>query len=203
MTTRGKLACAAALTALALLPATPARADSIIKNPGDHPDYHVELEPHLLFGWARLYGQTAFGLGARASIPLVQNGFVPSINNSVALTFGIDWLRYGDCYFYDRRFGRNVGYGCGASYLFFPLAMQWNFWLTEKWSVFGEPGLYFYHGFFDTTYCDPGFALCGYPTATSVDFAFYAGARFHFNDKISLTMRIGYPTFSFGVSFFP
>jgi hypothetical protein len=30
----------------------------------------------------------------------------------------------------------------------------------------------------------------------------WVGGRFHFNDKISLTMRIGYPDFSFGVSFF-
>ena len=24
--------------------------------------------------------------------------------------------------------------------------MQWNFWLTPRWSVFAEPGLYIYHG---------------------------------------------------------
>jgi hypothetical protein len=193
---------AASIATLALAWPGTARADSIIKNPGDHPDYHVELEPHLLFGLARLYGGGGLGLGARASIPIVQNGFVPSINNSVAITFGLDWLRYSDCYYYDRRAGRDVGYGCGASYFIFPVAMQWNFWLTEHWSVFGEPGLYVYHGVFDTGYCDPAFQACGYPTTTGVDLALWVGGRFHFNDKISLTMRIGYPDFSFGVSFF-
>jgi hypothetical protein len=32
--------------------------------------------------------------------------------------------------------------------------------------------------------------------------AFYAGARYRFGDRISLTMRVGFPTASIGVSFF-
>jgi hypothetical protein len=28
------------------------------------------------------------------------------------------------------------------------------------------------------------------------------GGRYHFNDRISLTMRIGYPSFAIGISFF-
>lgn len=32
-------------------------------------------------------------------------------------------------------------------------------------------------------------------------FVLYAGGRYHFTDDIALTMRIGYPTFSLGVSF--
>ena len=27
--------------------------------------------------------------------------------------------------------------------------MQWNFWLSTHWSVFGEPGLVIFHGFFE------------------------------------------------------
>src|SRR5678816_4653926 len=116
---------------LTLLSVEDARAESIIKNPGDHPSYHVELEPHVLPGWGHLYHGNGLGLGAWASIPLVDNGFISSINNSVAISFGLDWLRYGDCYYYNGRFG----YGCGASYFLFPVAMQWNFWLTPNWSV--------------------------------------------------------------------
>ncbi len=189
----------AALCAVLAFAAT-ARAQSIIKSPGDHPDYAVEIEPHLDFGWANLYRSNGFGAGARFSIPIVKNGFVPSINNSVAISFGIDWLRYSDCYYYNSRF-RSDGYGCGASYFIFPVAMQWNFWLSPRWSVFGEPGLYVYHGVFDD-YCGNLNANdCGYPTRNGVDFAFYAGGRFHFNDKIAITLRLGYPTLSFGVSF--
>jgi hypothetical protein len=175
-----------------------AQAQSIIKNPGDHPDYKVELEPHLALGWGHLYHGSGFGLGGRVGINIVDNGFVKTINNSVAISFGLDWIRYSDCYYYDRRWG----YGCGASYFVFPVTMQWNFWLTPKWSVFGEPGLYFYHGVYDDDWCDRNrFAGCGYPTRDGVDFAFFAGGRFHFNETVALTMRLGYPTSSIGVSF--
>ena len=34
--------------------------------------------------------------------------------------------------------------GDTASYLVFPVVMQWNFWLSQNWSVFGEPGLVIY-----------------------------------------------------------
>lgn len=194
------LAAAAAIVSLTCTPSD-ARAESIIKTPGDHPKYSVELEPHALLGWGHLYADKGLGLGARLTIPIVENGFVPSINNSVGITFGADWLRYGGCYYYAYNGRARTDYGCGASFFLFPVAMQWNFWLTPQWSVFGEPGLYVYHGVFDDTFCVnlPG---CGYPTRTSVDLAFYAGGRFHFSDKVSLTMRIGYPTISIGASFF-
>lgn len=185
--------------------ATRADAQSIIKNPGDHPDYKVELEPHLDFGWANLYASNGFGLGARATIPIVQNGFIPSLNNSVGISFGLDFLRYSGCYYGNGYFVNGSEVGCGASFFLFPITMQWNFWLTPHWSVFGEPGLYIYHGIFDDYCDDPRFKnsrnLCGYPTRTSIQPAGYVGGRFHFNDTIALTMRLGYPTLSVGVSF--
>jgi hypothetical protein len=118
----------------------------------------------------------------------------------VGVTFGFDWLRYGGCYYRDGR--SRIAYGCGASYFVFPIAMQWNFWLAPKWSVFGEPGLYVYHGTFDDAYCQ-GLPGCGYPSRTGADLAFYVGGRYHVSEKVALTLRLGYPTMSFGVSFLP
>jgi hypothetical protein len=198
MTKTPLVALAAFSAAIAL--SSPADAQSIIKNPGDHPDYKFELEPHLLFGWANLYANNGFGAGVRMGIPIVHNGFVPSINNSVAISFGLDWLRYSGCYY--RNFRDRDDFGCGASFFLFPVAMQWNFWLTPRWSVFAEPGLYVYHGLYDDDYCERfGIRNCGQPTRTGLGFAGYAGGRFHFNDTVALTMRIGYPTLSIGVSF--
>ena len=197
-----KLFAVAALSSFAAVcaNASNAGAQSIIKNPGDHPRYSVEMEPHVNLGWAnRGYAgsSAALGAGARFSIPIVHNGFISSINNSVAISFGLDYLRYG-C---NVRFV-NTDYDCGASYLLFPVAMQWNFWLSPKFSVFGEPGLYIYHGFFDDICSGPGNQrFCTTPTQTSVDFMFHAGGRFHINDTVALTLRVGYPTLSFGVSF--
>jgi len=178
-------------TASLLLPlaiSAPAAADDTIKRPGDHPQYGVELEPHVLLGFGDVYGASTLGLGGRASIPVVQNGFISSINNSIAITFGLDLLWYQSCYYHGN---------CSANSLELPIAMQWNFFVAERWSVFGEPGLYIFHGFLPD--CPAGIPC---PSATGVLPAFYAGGRFHINDTISLTMRVGYPTFSFGVSFF-
>jgi hypothetical protein len=183
---------------LLLLPAltsAPAAADDTIKHPGDHPQYSVEAEPHVLLGWGGGWGGGGLGIGGRFSIPVVQNGFVPSINNSVAIGFGLDVMFYNSCYYSDAR-------GCSATGFVFPVVMQWNFFVAQHWSVFGEPGLVIYHGWFD--YCagaPPGFNNCANPSSTGVDFAFYAGGRYHFNDHVALVLRIGYPTFSFGVSF--
>ncbi len=177
-------------------------AQSIIKNPGDHPDYKVELEPHLDFGWAGVYADNGFGAGLRAGIPIVQNGFVPTINNSVAISFGLDIVRYSGCY--GGFFASNTQLGCGATYFIFPVTMQWNFWLSPRWSVFGEPGLYIYHATFDS-FCSQlkgaALAACNEPSHTGVGFAGYVGGRFHFNDTVALTLRLGYPTVSLGVSF--
>ena len=75
-----------------------------------------------------------------------------------------------------------------------PVVMQWNFWLHPQWSVFGEPGVAFHFrgGHSDHFEFDP--------------FTFYVGGRFHFNDSIALTVRLGAPlldnnVFSVGVSF--
>lgn len=173
-----------------------AQAQSIIKNAGDHPNYKVELEPHAVLGWGHLWHGNGFGVGGRVGINVADRGFISSINNNVAISFGLDWLRYSDCYGYFGRFER----GCGASVLVFPVTMQWNFWLTPHWSVFAEPGLYVYHGIWDD-WCDERLPGCAHPTHTDIDFAFYAGGRFHFNETVALTMRIGYPSASIGVSF--
>jgi hypothetical protein len=138
-----------------------------------------------------MFPGNSFGIGGRFSIPIVENGFVKTINNSVAISFGADLMHYDGCYI--GRFG-----GCSANFLFLPVTMQWNFFVARQWSVFGEPGLFLYHGFFDTC---PANTPCIEPTATGLRPAFFAGGRYHFSESVALTMRIGYPTFSVGVSF--
>jgi hypothetical protein len=142
-----------------------ARADeqSIIRSPGDHAHYIFEAEPHLLLGFTGPYREgDNFGVGFRGAVHIV-NGFVPTINDSVAISFGIDVGTHGR--------------------VFVPIVLQWNFWLSTHWSVFGEPGIGIGSG--DQTV---------YP-------AFFAGGRFHFTDRIALTLRIGYPEVSLGCSF--
>ncbi len=143
---------------------------SLIRSPGAHPDYIVELEPHAVFGFEPPGGTagSGFGPGFRGTVELVDNGFIQTINNTVGLGFGLDWLAFSN----------------GKTSLWAPVVMQWNFWLTRSWSVFGEPGGGLYLG-----------------NATGFRPAFYGGGRFHFSDSLALTIRVGYPAISAGVSF--
>jgi hypothetical protein len=200
--TAGWSCLASCLVALAAVPRS-ARADDTIRRRGDHPHYHVEVEPHLSLGFGGIdgnYGDSVgFGFvpGVRIGIPVVENGFIPSINNSVAVSFGFDAVYYPDCWRGDAN--------CSAWFLEFPATMQWNFYVAQHWSVFGEPGFFIYHGFFSGCAFangSPCFTPTGYPE-TGILPAFYAGARYYFSDKVTLTMRVGYPTFSIGVSFLP
>jgi hypothetical protein len=174
----------------ALLVAPSAYADDTINHPGDHPKYGVEIEPHVLLGWDNIYPGGSWGFGGRFSIPLVQNGFVPSINNSVAISFGVDAMIYEACWYHA---------SCTATYLDFPVTLQWNFFVAQRWSVFGEPGLMLYHGFFND--CPPGSNCPGVPVETGVYPVIFLGGRYHLSPSTALTLRIGFPTFSFGFSF--
>lgn len=186
---------------LTALVAGGAAAQSTIKHPGERPAYTFEAEPHLnlgLFDPPGFGSGTGVGVGFRGTVELVKNGFISKLNNSIGIGFGLDYLRYdgwqgprGSC---DRFVAGPAGVPVCVSikgydhvnYFFVPVVMQWNFWLHRRWSVFGEPGLalYLQDGHLDFQ-----------------PFVFYAGGRFHITDRITLTMRVGYPSFSLGVSF--
>jgi hypothetical protein len=197
------LALVAGLSA-SLLAAFPARAESIIRQPGQHPRYWVEAEPHLVFGWTdppgvHTPGDEAYGLGARFSIPIV-DGLIHSINDSAAIGFGGDFLHYYSGRHYAGRCTRSVPGRAGtsvcvetsadggyANMLVFPVVFQWNFWLTDVISVFGEPGL----------------ALT-WDKNEGLDFSplvIWGGARFQVADSVAITLRLGVPTISAGASF--
>jgi hypothetical protein len=99
--------------------------ESVIDIPGAHPDYSVELEPEAVFVFGRPLNEGP-GVGLRISIPLVDNGFVSTINNNVGISFGIDKDPLAS--------GRTINV---------PVALQWNFFLTRHWSVLAEPGVFF------------------------------------------------------------
>ncbi|MBM4363795.1 MAG: hypothetical protein FJ104_14030, partial [Deltaproteobacteria bacterium] len=116
----------AAALALPALVARPAGAELIIKRPGDHPHYALELEPHLALDPG---GGGAFGPGVRGTFVVVDNGFIETINNSVGVGVGLDLLFYDD-----GRCGPRHR-DCGGAGAIVPLVMQWNFFLHPRWSV--------------------------------------------------------------------
>jgi hypothetical protein len=178
------VACAALASTIAAvaLPADEAHAQTI-KTPNGHPAYRAELEPHLTLAvfnrglWAFDRGRSRFwgdpGVGA---------GFRASIE--IADPAFIKKLNNTVAI----TFGADIttcDY-CRDSQLYLPVGLQWNFFFSKEWSAFGEAGLVGRSDF-------DGFRP---------DFMLAAGGRYLFNDSVALTARIGYPFFTFGVSFF-
>jgi len=172
-----------------------AAADNTIRQPGDHPNYLVEIEPHLDFAWFDYAGyginDVGIGLGLRATFIIVKNGFIPTINNTVGIGFGGDYIYFGCA---------AQGVSCGVSTLYFPVVLQWNFYVAQRFSVFGEPGFSLNYAFYSDNAC--GTACKGVvPNDFFPGFVFEVGGRYHINEHLALTGRIGYPDISFGVSF--
>jgi hypothetical protein len=199
-------ACGALVACLAASRVARAQEASIIRHPGDHPNYVFEIEPHLDFAFfLPTAGSTGVGFGGRMTIPIVRNGFVPTINNNVGIGFGLDYLHYNGCYYSGFYLYANCD---NLNSFWIPVVMQWNFFLSTHWSVFGEPGLGIVYQNFGTTYCGvaPGGALIpcnGSPNHVDVDPVIFFGGRYHFSEGGSVTLRIGWPYASIGVSFFP
>ena len=157
-----------------------------IKTPSGHPDYRVEIEPHFTLALFRsglfvkwkgdrkkeFFGTPGVGGGFRASIEVADPAFIKDLNNTVGITFGMDVTSCDVCQ--------------NDAVLYFPLALQWNFFFSKEWNAFGELG--------PMIRADLGDQVVP-------DLYLQAGGRYLFNDTIGLTLRIGYPFISFGVSF--
>ena len=207
LTARRGAAVLAAVVGLVLLSTAgpvEAREVSTIYSTRTPIDYVAEIEPHLVLGSAppgRGAGSGA-GIGVRAAVTVAPDGFIRGVNDSVAIGFGLDFGHYYGAYAFNGYRDQCLHFepgpagtevctdvtsnGGSYNYVFVPVVMQWNFWLTERFSAFGEPGLSFYH-------------LANYGFSASP--ALYIGGRFRLADRITLTARIGYPTVSFGASF--
>ena len=193
-----------------LLYGATSQAAGIIREPGNHPHYSVELEPHFVWTWSWLPRDSADGLGVgfRASIPLFHNGPVGTINNNMAISFGFDWahasVRCGPGAHPPPGYPPGYYYGyddCTANAYWLPVALQWNFFLTEVISVFGEPGIAFVHErWSDWVPCAPG-GPCRFDRSdTTLHPVLWGGARFLFTDSIGVTVRLGVPSVSAGLS---
>lgn len=183
------LSVAAAASALSFT--SEAEATNVIKRPGAHPQYSFELEPHGIWSWA--WPGDGPGIGVRANIPLFHNGPIDTINNNMAIGFGMDvaWWTHGSR---TRRLGDRCwdDWGddrCSGTTVWVPVVLQWNFYLTEMISVFGEPGaaMRFVSWEYDSDF---------HPFIP----VFAGGGRFQFGERVGLTVRLGYPYASIGAN---
>jgi hypothetical protein len=183
----------------------PGSAHSTLRRPRAHPYYAVELEGHLQLQWTNvpLRSDVGPGVGFRASIPVIQQGPISGINNNLAISFGVDWAHFWAC---------RPGPECGANDIWFPIVMQWNFFVTPAWSFFPEVGLAIHHSFWSYDEygpidpgprgCGPGPRdICAYAdNRTALAFATWLGARWSPSDVFSIVFRLGVPSLTAGMS---
>ena len=189
------------------LAATAARAQ--IKDSGHHPHYSAELEPHLVVQWndEPWWDDDGLGVGLRATLPIVQDGPVRTINNSLGIGFGLDWAHFGDhCWQGGPRPNAPLD-DCSADDFWVPLVVQWNFFFSDLISAFPEFGLAIEHTRWEGRWCGrgPNLYLCGgggSSSDTDVELVLWLGVRFHLADSFALTLRVGTPSLLLGASFF-
>jgi hypothetical protein len=181
-----------AASALFLVSA-PASAQQVVvreRVAGEPSAYLLEIEPHFTFGAENVYGNTGYGAGLRAGVPFVPS-LLTNVPDNLAFSLGADFLHYENCFFPDR---------CGANYLDFIGAVQWNIFVLPRLSVFAEGGAFVYAGFFTGCSAADG-PDCANPSRTGVLPTLAVGGRLHFADHAALALRLGYPSMTLGLSF--
>jgi hypothetical protein len=178
-------ALALAFTAVAL--PGPAGAQLTIKDSSVHTDRPVKFD---ITGSLGFFGDRSVGTAAWVSIPLLPDGFIPPLNDSFGLEFGMA-VNYA---------WANYGFGCDYNYFsLVPLGgVRWDFHLTEAWTVFGKAKLGIGHDFASVE--------CG---GTKIDDVggnhlasdFGVGAFWNFSPGMGMRFDLGYQGASVGLSF--
>jgi hypothetical protein len=154
--------------------------------------YPVELEPHVSFGASDFHHSVGFGAGLRLGVPIAR-GYLGRAPQNIALGVGGDFLHFDNCYY-----GANCDNAYVANYIFVPATVQWNVAVARPLTLFLEGGAFFYKGWVD--HCAPNTAECNTPDPGVLP-TVAVGGRVHVTDDIALTLRLGYPTSTIGVSF--
>ncbi len=123
--------------------------------------------------------------GARVGIPLVDNGFISTLNNAVFLSVG------ADLYYTRYRTGAgqdDAGLGVGV-----PLTVHWEFYFPRRWSAYAELGL--------NVFLSPSLLRDGEGIEAGGWIAAAAGAVWRFADRAALELRLGNPYSAVGLRF--
>ncbi|MCS6796930.1 MAG: hypothetical protein NZ898_00085 [Myxococcota bacterium] len=123
----------------------------------------VRFDLHLDLGWYR-----NGGLGFRADIPIVSRGAVDGVDDDLSVSVGAEAFWWWDA--------SNLG-------VFPVVALQWNFYLSEHWSLCPELGVALWFGPHRNRYWRTFVA----------PFAGF-GARYHFSARNALLLRLTWPT---------
>ncbi|PTL82414.1 hypothetical protein DAT35_16490 [Vitiosangium sp. GDMCC 1.1324] len=187
------MGCLVAVVFLAVLMPEQARAQgdsNSMSSPGGLKDAGThERSPMLSFFGLLPWGYgTGIGVAGRYTLPILKDGFIPPLNDSVELEFG------GDVWFG----GQNFGLGRDYSYvgLAIPVEGRWTFHFTPKFSAYGKASVGWYFNFWSNNVDDIAGASYG---------GFYAnvgaGVLYDINGTIALRGEVGATGLKAGVGF--
>jgi hypothetical protein len=158
---------------------------SAVRQPGGLLDRSSQERSPMLsfFGILPWWYGFGAGVGARYTLPIVPNGFINEVNDSVELEFG------GDVWFANYGFGNlDVGY----TGLAIPAEGRWTFHITPKFSAYAKVGVGLVTRFWNDDVND-NFAKTG------LYFDSTLGALYELNDSLSLRAEAGYAGLKAGV----
>jgi hypothetical protein len=188
--------CALALGTLALA-ASPQRAAAQddgtpgTRQPGGLMDQSLKLRPHMLSFFAGLHygylGGYGFPLtiGGRYYIPLVHEGFIPSLNDEFGLEFGLDLNIMFLSSFYAKSESTVFGFGV-------PVDAMWDFHFTPNFDAYAKLGLVLGNVFGSSLYGYGGF----WWTIRSA-----VGLRYKLTDTMYFRAEVGWPAIIAGLGF--
>jgi hypothetical protein len=162
-----------------------AQESSAVRQPGGLLDRSPQERSPMLsfFGILPWWYGFGGGVGARYTLPIVPNGFITEVNDSVELEFG------GDIWF--ASYGV-LGSDFGYTGLAIPAEGRWTFHITPKFSAYAKVGLGLVVRFWND---DVGDDFDG----AGLYFDSAAGVLYKLNDSLSLRAEAGYAGLKGGI----
>jgi hypothetical protein len=141
----------------------------------DYPKHVAELGVHLAGETipASDVDSRGAGVGARLYINVLPRGLVTGVADSFAIGVGGDFILSSD---------RAPEAGGPRKHVLIPVTAQWNFWLTDHFALFVEPGVNMVFG-----------------AGTHVQPAIYAGVRYVLGNSVSIVGKAGIPDATAGL----
>ncbi len=152
-----------------------------------HPKYVTELELHGEFAVGDAYGPGG-GMGLRATLPVWENQPLRRVDDTISLSIGFDWVRYGSY----RPAGAGSS-GVTADAFYVPLSIPFDVWLGRV-ALFVEPAVVWRFARYDGCSrlpCEDSSRF--FPTG-------FVGMRIKTAERVSITFRAGWPMFTLGAS---
>lgn len=159
------------------------RSGALLDRSPQHRSQMLSIFLGLPYGY--YYYGFPFGIGGRYLIPIIHDGFLPAVNDSFSIEFGLDLSGAVGSRFYPT--------------LGIPVEVMWAFHFTQKFAAYAKLGAVLEINFVpyvcSTVACGPLYA------PVSVKPIGNLGLIYKFSEKVSFRAEVGYPWIKVGLGF--